>query len=413
MKKTGKKPVLKALKYIAMVIVCFYFSALVFCFYWAVKADYSVTKTISKAFSESVETAFVSWPKNIGTGIANGVKLTGASVRYLIGREYVKGADGTTIVKFEDGNFYSPTKHKSDDEIAEYSEKIKELYDYCSQRNNGFLYVCCPNKNYDIDFPYGLENYTTTNVDRFVNAMNGLGIPMLDLQECMNEENISIEEMFFITDHHWKPTYGFWADRHISDDLKSRYGYDYDEKYLDLDNYDIQTVKDSFRGKYLRLAKCKFIKFRCDDFDVITPKFKTDFIAECPFTDEYRTGDFKDSILYMKYVKNGDVYKYYRTYCDGDKRLQIITNNLNPDGPVFVIIRDSYGCVTVPYLAMNASKIYLVDNRDDYDKQGPKQNVYGLIDEVNPDYVLMIFRGVPAGNQGALSFEGEVQNQPK
>lgn len=407
MDKVKNNKLTRVLKTVASVIVCFYLSALIFCFYWSVKADFSVKRTITQAFSDSIETAFINWPKNIGTGIADVFKLTGASVRYVTGREYVKGADGTTIVKFEDGNFYSPTKHKSDDEIYEYAGKIRELYEYCAGKGTGFLYVCCPNKNYDVEFPHGIVNYTTSNVNRFANDLNDFEIPLLDLQICKEKDGITTEEMFFITDHHWKPDIGFWADRYISDELGSRYGYEYDDKYLNLDNYNIRTVRDSFRGKYLRLAKCKFIKFECDDFDVITPKFETDFICECPFTDEYRTGSFEDSVLYMQYVKNEDVYKYYRTYCDGDKRLQIITNNKNPDGPVFVIIRDSYGCVTVPYLAMNASKIYLVDNRDDYDKQGPKQDVYKLIDEVNPDYLLMIFRGVPAGNQGALAFYGE------
>jgi hypothetical protein len=127
-------------------------------------------------------------------------------------------------------------------------------------------------------------------------------------------------------------------------------------------------------------------------------------IESQPFKDQVREGRFEDTVLYSENLER-DYYgkNPYATYSGGDFRLQIIRNNLNPEGARILVVRDSYACVVTPFLALNASEVHVCDVRD-FDFVGEKLNIADYIQEIHPDYVLVVYGGVTEVGSDKLDF---------
>ena len=80
----------------------------------------------------------------------------------------------------------------------------------------------------------------------------------------------------------------------------------------------------------------------------------------------------------------------YSAYSGGDYRLQKITNCSNPEGKKFMVIRQSFGCVVTPFLAIHASELHVVDDREGGYPSGEIVDIEAYIQSVKPDYVVVI-----------------------
>ena len=84
-------------------------------------------------------------------------------------------------------------------------------------------------------------------------------------------------------------------------------------------------------------------------------------------------------------VTGWDYTSYYATFIGGDRTLSEIDNTeANPDGPVCLVIKDSYGCAFVPCLVDNYSKIYVIDYRYS------NQNIPDFVRENGVDDVIYV-----------------------
>ena len=84
-------------------------------------------------------------------------------------------------------------------------------------------------------------------------------------------------------------------------------------------------------------------------------------------------------------VTGWDRSSYYATFIGGDRTLSEIDNTENnPDGPVGLVIKDSYGCAFVPCLVDNYSKLYVIDYRYS------NQNIPAFVREHNVDDVIYV-----------------------
>jgi hypothetical protein len=137
-----------------------------------------------------------------------------------------------------------------------------------------------------------------------------------------------------------------------------------------------------------------FTEEGADDFELITPKFETDLIEEQPFKNSIRTGSFEETVLYMDNLEK-DYYgkNSYVTYSGGDYRLQIIKNNKNLEGKKILLIRDSFGCVVSPFLSLQTSELHVCDVRNFESFVGEKVNMEEYIQQIQPDYVLVLYTG--------------------
>lgn len=304
--------------------------------------------------------------------------------------------DDEYVVRMDNDYLAYDFPYVNDEYIAQVTENISELYNCAADNGSEFLYVMCPTKGYQNAYPDGVDNYAKINWDRFADSLNDKGIPNLNLRKCMAEDGITDEEMFFVTDHHWKPNSGFWAYSRICDSLNQKYGFEYNEDYTDISNFNIKTYENWFLGSHGKKVGAYFSPLGIDDIDMITPKFETSLVEEQPMKNEVRAGSFEKSVIYMKNIQNKDLFgkNPYAAYSGGDFRMQIITNELNSDGKTFLIIRDSYACTVTPFLSLQAKQLYIADMRDYESYVGDKINAFDYIREINPDYVLVVYNGI-------------------
>ncbi len=314
----------------------------------------------------------------------------------LLGTRVVIKDGSVAAVKCDDDVICVQVGCKSDTNIQEIVAKIKELETVAEDNGAHFLYCAAPRKEELETLPENVVNWSRDNHIRFVDELRASQVPTLDLTSMIKESGIPVTEAFYYTDHHWRAKTGFSATEAICARLEEQYGFQYDRTYTNLENYQITHYPDWFLGSHGKKAGTYFTWRGADDFDLITPKFETGFTAEQPLKGEKREGAFEETLLYMERLEK-DYYKSnpYATYSGGNYRLNIIKNELNPDGKKILMVRDSFACVVAPFLALQTGELHTCDMRDNQDSAVDKVNLKEYIEEIHPDYVIILYTGVP------------------
>lgn len=314
--------------------------------------------------------------------------------------------DDTTIVVAENDMLSSPTGSVFEDKIAKAVESVSQLKSITEKNGADFLYVYAPEKNLDLILPAGIDNHAVGNHDCFISTLQKNSIPVLDLYARKESQGITAEEMYFVTDHHWKPESGFWAAKEICKELTNRYGFEYNEEYTDINNYNIKKYEKWFLGSQGKKVGKYFSSKGPDDISLITPKFKTSITESQPFKNKKRSGDFAHTVLYMNHIDHKDYYNLnpYAVYSGGDFRLQITVNELAPNDSKVLIVRDSFACAVTPFLALNCKELHTVDVRDSDRYVGEKPDLRDYIEQTDPDYVILLYTGTISSGDSRFDF---------
>jgi hypothetical protein len=99
---------------------------------------------------------------------------------------------------------------------------------------------------------------------------------------------------------HWKPESGFWATGLICEELSSRYGFEYNEYYTDINNYNLKVYEDWFLGTEGKKVGRYFTARGVDDITLITPKFETSMVEKQPMKNQTRSGSFEETVCIRK-----------------------------------------------------------------------------------------------------------------
>ena len=303
--------------------------------------------------------------------------------------------DDASVVKMDSGSLSSQSKKIDTKEIKKTVEAINRLKSVSEKNGAKFLFCATPTKSQYEKSPENIDNFAEDNYQSFLKQMNAAQIPYIDFKQELDNSNIESDSIYYFTDGHWKVNSGFFATGALCKELNSRYRFSYDEKYTDLSNYNIQSYSNLFLGSFGKKVGTYFTWNGADDFDLITPKFDTNMTEEQPIKNEKRNGKFEDTVLFMDNMKK-DYYgvNTYATYSGGDFRLQIMKNNLNPNGKKILLIRDSFACVVAPFLALQTSELHICDMRNYEYYVGEKLNAEEYIKQIKPDYVIVLYSGV-------------------
>lgn len=303
--------------------------------------------------------------------------------------------DETTVIKMDSGSLSSQSKKIETEEIQETVEAINRLRSVSEKNGAKFLYCVTPTKQQYEKSPENIDNFAEENYQTFLKQINTAQIPCIDFKQELDNSYIENDNIFYSTDHHWKANSGFLVTGALCKELKSRYSFSYDEKYTDMSNYNFQSYSNLFLGSFGKKVGTYFTWHGADDFDLITPKFDTNMTEEQPYKNEKRNGKFEDTVLFMDNMKK-DYYgvNTYATYSGGDFRLQIMKNNLNPGGKKILLIRDSFAGVVAPFLALQTSELHICDMRNYEGYVGDKLNAEDYIEQIKPDYVIVLYSGV-------------------
>jgi len=220
-------------------------------------------------------------------------------------------------------------------------------------------------REYPPGYPYRDVNY---RLDGFLFWLGEYGVPYIDLRNTLARRKLPMEEYFYSTDHHWKTRTSFLGFGDIISWMNARFGAGLDEGgfYRDIENYHSKTYPNAFLGSMGRRSGILYSGL--DDFEVIWPKFdtETDFTYESRFTEperkDVKNGPFTKSLMYPPLIQTRTPYQtdFYSVYHSGIKSHEKIINNMNPDAPKLLMIRDSYSVPLGVFMAPLFSEIHMI-----------------------------------------------------
>lgn len=343
-------------------------------------------------FTWKIETAF-----SEGLNYHKDFLNLNSAVQNNLGTVQIDKGD-TTVIKSKSGYLGYLREEIPKRNLKKRARRTARLYKAAKENGAEFMYIMAPVKGYYMEFPENVDDYNKQNCDAFIKALDDAEVPYFNLISEMKKDGITEEEMFFVTDHHWKPEYALWAANRVAEEMNKRFGFEYDKEKLDIENYNVEVHFDAFLGSQGKKTGQYFTELGLDDISIITPKFETSFTDTQVGKDYTMTGPFKDVLLHKFHIDEIDLYNKnpYATYLGGDYREQIIENHNNPDGKNILLIKDSFSCAFVPFFAMTSHNIHLLDMRDFDEFKGDRINVAKYIEQMKPDYVLVMYTGVTA-----------------
>lgn len=309
-------------------------------------------------------------------------------IQKIMGKTSVDDVDeSNTVVKLKnDYLIFKPSEN-----LEQYEEEInylERLYSICADEGADFLYVAKPSKNTNnisLLPSYYPTVYSVDAANKISEELKKREVPVLDLEKIIEESSVDKYSLFFQTDHHWLPSTGLWAANRIVSELNARYKYEFDPSILELQLYEVETYENVFAGSQGRRVGEYYVGL--DDFDIIYPKFDTNFSVEYFDVDEKREGSFEEAFLFRENLNLEKPLTLetndYDVYMDGNHALIKIQNHNAFNGEKCLLVLDSYGCVTAPYLALEFAELDCIDIRGFTDI--PLEN---YISDTQPDVVV-------------------------
>lgn len=254
---------------------------------------------------------------------------------------------------------YASFFREPDDNVFEYAMRVKRLRDYVSANGTEVLFVVAPGK-YSSNHTIFREGMPVNNPENLINELlfelNRLGIATLNLCESIPNSQVSYEEAFFKTDHHWTIPAAFYATQELVNTMKKEFGLDLDPDgyYTDINSYQVETYFGGMFGSMGRRTGAVFSGV--DDFTALWPKFEGDFERET-ITDSDDimkiSGSFQKAFMNTNALMGQyDLYSdsQYALYLNVVRVYEKIVNNEKPDGTKIFMIRDSYFSPVIAFL---------------------------------------------------------------
>ncbi len=291
------------------------------------------------------------------------VETYGATQRILLKQEY----NDFEYIKDNNGFLnYAALYMEDKKDIFQYALRIKKLQDYVEPYGTKVLFVITPSK-YDKQtskFVMGMPvNNPDNDVDELMVYLNRMGIQTLNLGEYFPNDELTYEQSFFRTDHHWTVPAAFQATNIIVDTMNKKFdaGLDPDGYYMSKDTYDYTTYYGHMLGAMGRGTGLAYSGL--ENFTAMFPKYTGNFTRTYLAEDgdvKTREGSYEDAFLDFT-VLSDDVDYYvdsqYSLYIDQIRYLENIENLDNPDGKNIFMIRDSYFGPVITFMAPLFHKI--------------------------------------------------------
>lgn len=261
---------------------------------------------------------------------------------------------------------------------------LTELNAFVKSRNSSLLYVQVPHKICKYDSITVKTDYSNANADELLTALSKYNIPSLDLRERIHAENLNHHDLFYKTDHHWKAETGLWAAKQIGEYLNANNDFTIDLETVSPEQYRYETYTDSFLGSAGR--KVTLVRAQPEDISLLYPKFDT-AISYRNMSKGIDTSGTFDILYDYHHIIHDDYYNNdpYAAYLFGRAPAAVIHNELAHDDHKLLIMIDSFGVVTVPFLAMG------IKNIDYLDLRNFTGSVQSYIEQNKPDMVLVMY----------------------
>ena len=165
--------------------------------------------------------------------------------------------------------------------------------------------------------------------DYKIDYLTDYKINSINLKDLSAEQNIGLFDLFYKTDHHWKSSTGLWVAAQITERLNELFDMSLETDLLNPDNYIVERHAGVFLGSQGKRVGKYYAGV--DDYEIIFPRYSTEFDVEYYNVDEMRTGDFQDAFIFRKNLDLNNSLttetNMYDTYLDGNHALIRCKNN--------------------------------------------------------------------------------------
>lgn len=274
------------------------------------------------------------------------------------------------------------------------TEALSDLNVFVEEQGGKFLYVQFPGK-YDKEnllMPDGLSMQIPKEITGLLDDIRKTGVDVLDVQPPLSTTVEDIEENYYRTDHHWKPSAAMKGTRLIMEHLQKLFPEENLSGGLFDDNrWTIHEMTDQFLGSMGRRVGPLFSGV--DDLEWLTPNFETDLSFYCPDPELFFAGDYETAFVRDIYLEPGlnkmraDNYFVYV----GDNYPLVRTRNLDaPSEKKVLLLHDSYCIPVITYLSLAFREVNSIDTRY-YEETSVKE----FINWNRPDIVIMALSPYP------------------
>ena len=300
-----------------------------------------------------------------------------------------------SYIKDENGYLHYASFYREEDtRLFEYAMRVKRLQDSVEEKGTKVLFVVPPGK-YDPEYSELRTGLPINNPDYIVDEMmfwlNRLGVETLDLREVIPNEELSYEDTFFKTDHHWTIPAAFYATKAVVDKIEESFGEELDPEnyYTDINNYDMVTYEGGMLGSMGRKTGWRFSGV--EDFTALWPHFTGSFYRQFmlePDNIQEREGSFTEALMEVQVLTdNEDIYSdsQYSLYLNGLRIYEKIMNKENPDGVSMFMIRDSYFSPVMAFLMPMCGRIDAMWSLEETEELDVEQ----YLEENTFDYIIV------------------------
>lgn len=270
----------------------------------------------------------------------------------LLAKELIRG-----IYINDNGYMITPINPPdSEKAINNINNRLNSFADELKEKNVKTYFALVPNKStmMESELPDYVESHANELTDRLLRGFS-TDVNALDFREDIGKRLIKEENLYFYTDHHWKPKAAYYAYERIIDEMSD----DFPEigEPAAIEDFEWQEYPVPFYGSEAR---------KTTEVNVVKPDTITivkELKQEKPLTVCYG-GSCDNSLYNMNVLKNEDKYtNRYVTYMSGDVPEGIIKNpNINNNLKV-LILKDSYANPMVQFIARSFEETRLLDLR--------------------------------------------------
>ncbi|MCR5289272.1 MAG: hypothetical protein K6E51_04705 [Treponema sp.] len=262
------------------------------------------------------------------------------------------------------GNFWNTSQI----EASELALRVRRLMDQTKPEGTQVIVLMYPTKYNEAwshgyyGIPYNDMNYFADEVLIYFRRYN---VNYIDFREVFINQGMTMDDIFYRTDHHWTIPTAFFATGVIIDHLNKTCNANLDPtgKYRDINNYTTETYEQIYMGSQGRETGVSYAGL--DDYTYIYPKFPTSFKYTAHFRNgkkEESSGSILDTLISRKYPDYSNVYarELNNSYLHGVCLRDDINNELQQGGTNVLFIRDSYSSPVATFMAPMFNRTDLV-----------------------------------------------------
>lgn len=256
------------------------------------------------------------------------------------------------------GNFWNGFH----DDTKELAIRVRRLKDALNEAGTQVGFILSPMKIAQEDMQYTGVPYNdfTQQADTMLRWLRYYGIPCLDMREVLSEGDLSYDEIYFKTDHHWSPRAAFCGFSAMVDWMNDLWdtNLDPDGYFRNLNHYETLLYENYMLGSQGRKAGILY-SGGTEDYEVLFPTEGGSFLRVCGSLESSysRTGTFSDA--FIDFEINPDPYSGRADimYLGGVYRYEHIENQTAPNDIKILLLRDSQASIPGAFLSQTCSQV--------------------------------------------------------